>query len=176
MGKKKKDFDAEAAKSMTASEIALFLDERERKFCVEYLVDRNGTQAALRAGYAAGKNNSSARVQGSRLVRDPRIMAYRRALMKDELEAHDVSKESALLTLLEVKDRCMQAVPVKVWDKATQQYVETGEYVFDSRGAVKAISEISKLAGLYEPQRHEINAGESLEDALLHAVTQGKSL
>lgn len=168
----KKDFVPEAAKNMDISELALYLDDRERRFCAEYLKDRNGTQAAIRAGYKPGRNNSSARVQGSRLVHDPRIVAYRRALMHRELESNDVSKDSIMLSLLEIRDRCMQAVPVLEWDKDERAYKETGEYSFDSRGAVRAISEIAKLAGLYEPERFTVEAGQGLE-SVLAAMAEG---
>lgn len=42
---------------------------RQSKFVAEYLKDRNGTQAAIRAGYPAG----TARVSAGRLMRSPRI-------------------------------------------------------------------------------------------------------
>jgi phage terminase small subunit len=47
------------------------LSSRQRAFCAEYLVDRNGTQAAIRAGYSA----ASAKQQASRLLAHPKIKA-----------------------------------------------------------------------------------------------------
>lgn len=44
---------------------------KRARFAHEYLKDRNGTQAALRAGYPPG----SAASQASRLLRDPRVRA-----------------------------------------------------------------------------------------------------
>ena len=40
------------------------VNEQQRRFCEEYIIDRNATQAAIRAGYAV----ASARQQGSRLM------------------------------------------------------------------------------------------------------------
>ncbi len=170
--RKKTDFDPVSARDMPLNELALFLDDRERKFCVEYLVDRNGTQAAIRAGYKAGKNNASAKVQGSRLVHDPRIVAYRRALMHREIEANDVTKDGLLLHMLEIVRRCMSAEPVMEWDSEAREYRETGNWTFDSRGAIKALAEIAKLTGLYEPERFTVEAGEGLE-SVLAAMAEG---
>jgi|GEM_PF-5667972 len=43
--------------------------EKQRRFAMEYLVDGNARQAAVRAGYA----ESSAHVTGSRLLKDERV-------------------------------------------------------------------------------------------------------
>lgn len=161
MGKiKKKDFDIARADDMTSAEIAEHLDERERRFAAEYIKDRSSTGAAIRAGYKPGKKNASAAVQGSRLVKDPRITAYRRSLLRDEIEAADITREHILSDLIEIKNRCMQAVPVM----ATGE--EVGIYEFDARGAIKALSEMSKLVGLYAPERREISPDDNLESLI----------
>jgi len=45
------------------------LTPKQALFCKEYLVDRNGTQAAIRAGYA----EDSASVEGSRLLTNAKV-------------------------------------------------------------------------------------------------------
>lgn len=45
---------------------------QQRKFCVEYVKDFNGTQAAIRAGYAA----HSAEVTASKLLRIPKVADF----------------------------------------------------------------------------------------------------
>lgn len=47
------------------------LNERQKLFCLEYIVDFNGTQAAIRAGYSA----KSARAIASELLTKPNIQA-----------------------------------------------------------------------------------------------------
>jgi len=47
------------------------LTPKQQRFCQEYLIDLNATQAAIRAGYAPG----SAEVSGSRLLRNAKILA-----------------------------------------------------------------------------------------------------
>jgi len=53
------------------------LTDKQRRFVQEYLVDHNGTQAAIRAGYAAGQ---SAEVQASRLLNNDKIKSYVKSL------------------------------------------------------------------------------------------------
>lgn len=48
------------------------LTEKKRRFCEEYIVDSNGAQAAIRAGYSP----NGARVQAARLLRQPEVCAY----------------------------------------------------------------------------------------------------
>ncbi|PEP88575.1 terminase small subunit [Bacillus pseudomycoides] len=70
------------------------LTEKERLFCLYYVKYFNGTQAAIKSGYA----KESAHVQSSRLLRRERVSSYIREL-KGELvenvfvEAMDVLKE-----------------------------------------------------------------------------------
>lgn len=70
------------------------LSEKERLFCLYYVKYFNGTQAALKAGYA----KDGAHVQSSRLLRRERVSSYIKEL-KGELienvfvEAMDVLKE-----------------------------------------------------------------------------------
>lgn len=156
--RKKEEFDAEQAVTMTAAEIARYLDDREAQFTQEYLKDMNGTQAAIRAGYKPGVNNSSAAVQASRLLRDPRIKAYRAALIRESVEDLAIDRNSVVLKLLEIYQRCMSAIPVLEWDAGAQEWVESGEWRFDARGAAKALEQLTKLLGLDEPQKHSITA------------------
>lgn len=147
---KKKDFDITKIDSMSSAEIAQYLDDRELRFAKEYLIDRCGTQAAIRAGYKPGKNNASAAVQGSRLIKDERIIAYRRSLMKDELEALDVNRENVIMSLLDIKQTCLEAG--------------------DSRGAIKSLAEVAKIVGLYAPEKKEIDTNENLENLLAELI------
>ena len=48
------------------------LTEKQQRFCDEYLIDYNATQAAIRAGY----NEKTAYSQGQRLLKNVEIKAY----------------------------------------------------------------------------------------------------
>ena len=174
MAKRRKDeFDPKTATSMTAAEIARFLDDREEAFAREWLKDMNGTQAAIRAKYKPGKNNTSAAVQASRLLRDPRIQAYRAALIRESVEDMAISQEAVVLKLLEIYQRCMQATPVLMWDTEKQEWVNSGEWRFDARGAAKALEQLTKLLGLDAPTKHTVTAS-GIEE-LLRELGGGRS-
>jgi len=49
------------------------LTEKQKKFCDEYLVDLNATQAYIRAGY---KDSKAAEVSAHHLLRNPKIEEY----------------------------------------------------------------------------------------------------
>lgn len=121
------------------------LTPQQELFCAEYLVDYNGTKAAQRAGYA----EKTAAAQASRLLKNVNILSRVRALQKERLEKLAVTQESVLLNLLEVYDRCMQKKPVYEWDYETGQYKETGEYAFDSKGALRALELIGRHLAMF---------------------------
>ncbi len=166
--KNKSDFSFAEAQLMSSADIRKYMDEREIKFAEEYLKDLNGTQAAIRAGYKAGKDNSSAAVTASRLMRDERVRAYRSALIRESVEDMDISRDSIVLKLIEIYRRCMSAVPVLVWDGESKEWVESGEWRFDAKGATKALEELSNLLGFEAPKKHEF--GENIEEFLKSCV------
>lgn len=68
------------------------LNAKQQRFVDEYLVDLNGTQAAIRAGYAPG----SADVTAARLLGDARVQAYIQKRMKDREERTGITQDMVL--------------------------------------------------------------------------------
>ena len=58
----------------------------------------------------------------------------------DEMEANGCTISE---TEMCIRDRSMAAVPVMVWDPEQKCKVESGEYVFDSKGAERALESVS---------------------------------
>jgi len=81
-------------------ELLAGLDARERAFVQEYPVDFNATNAALRAKYGNG-NAASAKVQGVRLMQDPRVVEALLALLETRAERANI-EAGALLEELSV--------------------------------------------------------------------------
>ncbi len=71
------------------------LTARERRFVEEYLVDLNGTQAAIRAGYSA----KTAKVQASRLLTKANVRAAITAAKQDRAERTQVTQDQVLAEL-----------------------------------------------------------------------------
>ncbi len=82
------------------------LTAKQKRFCEEYLVDLNATQAALRAGYSAKTSYSI----GEENLRKPEIREYLRALMERRSEetgitADDVIRELNTVAMTETEIR-----------------------------------------------------------------------
>lgn len=151
--KSKKTYSEEELAVMSATELERLLTEKQRAFLREYMIEKNGTQAAIKAGYKPGKDNHTAAVTAARLLKDPVIVACRLAMQKEAFRRMGVTLESVCTELVEIKDRCLQKVPVMEWDRDKREYVETGEWTFDAKGAIKAISELAELLGLKEQNK-----------------------
>lgn len=117
-------------------------------FCKEYLIDLNGTQAAIRAGYS----ERTARVTASQLLAKPNISARVKELKDKRAEELELDAYWVLKRLKEVSDRSMQAEPVMTFDPAAGAMVETGEYQFDSQGANRSTELIGKHIGMFDPK------------------------
>ena len=74
------------------------LNEKQKRFCREYLIDYNGTQAAIRAGYSA----ESARNQSSRMMTNDDIRDFIFELQDRRSRRLDVSADRVILELSRV--------------------------------------------------------------------------
>ena len=122
------------------------LNEKQKQFCEEYIIDLNGTQAAIRAGYS----KKTANEQAAQLLAKLSIQEYICELKNKRSERVKYSQDELMRDILEVKNRCMQANPVL--DKEGN---ETGIWKFDSNGANKALDMLAKHVGFYEPDNKQ---------------------
>lgn len=118
------------------------LNDKQKLFCKEYLVDLNATKAALRAGYSKNTAYST----GSENLKKPEIMEYIKKLMDKRCKRVEYTQDDLLKDLIEVKNRCMQAVPVPF---------KEGVWKFDANGANKALDSIAKHIGFYEKDNNQ---------------------
>lgn len=136
------------------------LTPKEQMFVKEFLVDLNGAQAAIRAGYAP----KSARITASKLLTKTNIQKALRLAMDKRARKVELNAEYVLNGLVEVAERCMQHKPVMYFDyedkelKQETEIVEKldgttseeGVYQFDSRGANTALSKLGEHFGLFK--------------------------
>lgn len=122
------------------------LTAKQERFCREYLIDRNGTQAAIRAGYGA----AGAGVQACRMLKRPNVLARVRELQAEEAERLSMSADAVLLEIWRTYQRCMQATPVMEYDPEAHEMRPTGEYAFDSRGATNCLKMLGERVGMFE--------------------------
>ena len=114
-------------------------------FCYEYIVDHNGTKAAVRAGYS----EHTAAQQACRLLKREDVQARIEELEKDLCTSLGLTAGQVITDLMAVVRRCMQAEPVKEWDYEAKEYRETGEWMFDSKGANKALELLGQHLGMF---------------------------
>ena len=126
------------------------MGELQRKqhelFCQEYVVDYNGTQAAIRAGYS----DKSARQQATRLLANAAILARVRELQQDQVRRLAITQDYVVLQLMDTYRCCREPTPVLEWDPEAREMVESGKYQFDSKGALRALELIGKHLGMYQ--------------------------
>jgi phage terminase small subunit len=132
------------------------MNAKHARFVEEYMVDRNATQAAIRAGYSP----RTARAQGSRLLTNADISAAVQAAEAAIVERTKVTQEYVVGTLTEVVERCMERAPVMVRDpldgrKWIQKEDEDGNHVwqFDAKGANQALGLLGKHLGIFTDKK-----------------------
>jgi phage terminase small subunit len=81
------------------------LNLKQQRFVAEYLIDKNATQAAIRAGYS----KRTAHVQGCRLLSDAKVSALvaekaEKQVEKLEITAERILRELALLGFANMED------------------------------------------------------------------------
>ena len=109
-------------------------------FCREYLVDLNGTQAAIRAGYSANTAGQIAEQNLKKLE----IQEYVQSLMDKRAERVELTSDYVINGIKEVVERCRQVVPV-----LDSEGNETGEYKFDAGNSLKGYELLGKHLKLF---------------------------
>lgn len=74
------------------------LTPKQQRFVTEYLVDLNGTQAAIRAGYSAG----AAEVQASRLLSNAKVQSAVQAAMNRREKRTEITQDRVLQELAKI--------------------------------------------------------------------------
>jgi phage terminase small subunit len=109
--------------------------ERQLAFIREYVIDFNGTQAAIRAGYAP----KSARYSATRMLRNPLIQGQIQAQIQRISEKADVTATRVLEELARVAfadlSRAVQIINGRV------HLLDTDNLTQDLRAAISEISE-----------------------------------
>lgn len=124
----------------TVEEPPRALNEKQKRFVNEYLVDLNATQAAIRAGYSV----DTAGQIGYQLLQKTLIQEAINSQKIALAASIGVTQEFIVKSFMKVANRCMQAEPV-----LDREGNETGEYVFNAPGANKALEMLGKHLALF---------------------------
>ena len=103
------------------------MNERQQRFCEEYIIDHNATQAAIRAGYSA----KTAKSIGSENLTKPDIAEKIR-----ELEA-EIPQKDAIATAEEVLEHFTKVMRGEVFDQVVKR---------DEDGNLQKVDVVAKLS------------------------------
>lgn len=122
------------------------INDRQKKFVDEYLIDLNATQAAIRAGYSA----KTARSMGQRLLTKVDVQAKIEKRKKRMVEKVEITQERVLSELAAIAfsngSQIAKIVTINAKDAAgnpvtyqTVNFVPTDELPEDTKRAISAI-------------------------------------
>lgn len=138
------------------------LNQKQKRFADEYLIDLNATQAATRAGYSAKTANE----QGARLLAHVSVQAYLSARMKMRESRTEITQDKVLREIA----RVAFSDPRKVMTWGTQGVqLRDSEELTDDEAAI--ISEVSSTAS-----DHGINLKLKTHDKLKALELLGRHL
>lgn len=121
------------------------LTRRQALFVSEYLIDRNGTQAAIRAGYAA----KGAAAEASRMLKQPKIAAAMRAADLSAVAAASVATARVIDKFQVTREGQFQKL----------EDIRQGAMVAENFGAAAAaVAAQNKMMGLDAPTKVELDA------------------
>lgn len=130
-------------------------------FANEYIIDLNGNQAAIRAGYS----EKTARIQASKLLSNPNISARIEELKAERMQRVEVEADWVIKELIDVYKCCRAPEPVMKWDYSAREMIETGEYTFDSKGAISSLQLLGKHIGMFNENKPvNVNVGVNIID------------
>ena len=143
------------------------LTPRQRRFVDEYLIDLNGTQAAIRAGYS----QKTARQIGQKLLTKVDIQQAISAAQAARQERTELTADEVIRDLREVRDICMGRKAVKVVEVAKFEWEatphEVDALVFDANGANKALELLGKHIGMFGYKLDVTSNGQTVSSGVL---------
>ncbi|MBR2180541.1 MAG: terminase small subunit [Oscillospiraceae bacterium] len=162
----------EREKRLRLEELEKIIPPKEKRFIEELEADCSKADAAIRAGYGRSRdgkvNRRSAATAASRILAKEEVAEYRALRAERTFEEHGLSRDTVMSEAVKVYRRCMQAEPVMQWNPDTKEWEESGEFRFDSKGALKALELMGEHVGAFEkendPAKNKIDVNINVVD------------
>lgn len=154
------------------------LTAKQKRFCEEYLIDLNGTQAAIRAGYSQNTSNE----QAARLLANVSVQEYVTDLINKRSERTEITADMVLKELWSIanediknflsfkQDTVSGAIKVEVKDSDTLDTRNISEVSLGKDGQFKfklycrdaALVNVGRHLGMFTDKIDHTTKGESL--------------
>lgn len=131
------------------------LNIQQQLFVEDYITTLNGTQSYMKI-YGV-EDPAIARSSAARLLAKESVKAYKEYLLAKRREEMTIEREWVIEQAKDTFLKCCKKKPVYEWDAESKRLKPTGEYQFDSKGAVNALDLIAKVCG-YNVVKQEITA------------------
>lgn len=118
------------------------MTERQKRFCNEYLIDLNATQAAIRAGYSA----KTAYSIGNENLTKPEIQEYIQHRLDEKEDALIAKQDEVLKTLTRIMRREELETVVVTCKKRKAYYDDNGKKVIDDAEEPVMVSVPTKVS------------------------------
>lgn len=137
---------------------------KELLFCKAYIIDFNGTQAYISAGYKV-KNENTAGVQASKMLRKPKIAQKINELKQDREKKLEVNAEWVLKEAIEIYKIAKGELPHTMSYKKNGANTKVEIHKTNLREACKALEIIGKHTSIKAFEK-EIDLGEGFTFAI----------
>lgn len=118
------------------------MTEKQKRFCDEYLIDLNATQAAIRAGYS----KKTANEQGARLLANVSVQKHLQKRMKEKECELIATQDEVLQTLTRVLRREEKEVVVVTCKQRKSYYDSNGKKVIEEKEVPKMVEIPAKIS------------------------------
>jgi phage terminase small subunit len=138
------------------------LNERQKRFCNEYIIDLNATQAAIRAGYS----EKTARSIGQRLLTNVDIQNYISNLQKSLQEKTEITQERVLqeysrIAFVDIREfynangtlKSIKKLPEEVAAALAGVEIDAGTKKIKRWDKTKALDSICRMLGFNAPDK-----------------------
>lgn len=139
------------------------LNEKQKRFVEEYLIDLNATQAAIRAGYS----QNTARSIGQRLLTFVDIQAAIQQAQSNRSERVQITQEEVIRCLLENVDIASgkKATTITIPSKNENGEVirnDVAHFVYEPSAVNKALELLGKHLGMFKDRVDVTSGGNAL--------------
>jgi len=163
---------------------AVKLKPRQAEFCRQYLIDLNGKQAAVRAGYSA----RTAEFQASRLLSNVKVQDYLQQVQAETRKRTDITRDEVLSELAAILRAKLtdylhfdgRIIRFKDLATLTESQIKAIEGIKETRHGIElklhgkswSIERICKILGFDSPQTFDINLDKLDEETLDKLITR----